>query len=82
MGRRTHLTTPRAQKLIRDPEAYADASSEGGKPHDNGKPKNDRVLAPVYLDAVSIRKFSYSEGHGDAPRGDAGDDAYEQREKC
>ena len=66
---------------MRDPESYAEARSEGEKTHYDGKPKNDRILAPVYLDAASIGKFSYSEGHGDAPGGDAGDDAYEQREK-
>ena len=55
--------------------------TERGKTPDNGKPKDDRILAPIYLDAVSIGEFSNAQGHGDAPRGDAGHEANEQGEQ-
>jgi hypothetical protein len=43
------------------------------------EPKNDGVLAPTYLNAVSIGEFAQSQGYGSAPRGEASETTNEQR---
>jgi len=67
-----------AQKLICSPQAYEETCSKGDKPKQNGEPKNDGVLAPTYLDAVSIDEFAKSQGYGRTPGGEASESTYEQ----
>jgi hypothetical protein len=46
------------QKLICTPQAYEETCSQREKPQQDGEPKNDGILAPAYLDAVSIGQFA------------------------
>jgi hypothetical protein len=66
--------------LICDPHAYAEACSQRSKPKKDGEPKKDGILAPIYLDAISIGKFAESQGYRCAPRGYANDGTNDQRD--
>jgi len=70
-----------AQKLICNPQAYEETCGQRDKPKQDGEPKNDGILAPTYLDAVSIGEFAQSEGYDNAPRGEASERTNEKRGK-
>jgi hypothetical protein len=70
-----------AQILIGKPQAYEETCSQRGKPKQDGEPKNDWILAPTYLNAVSIDEFSECQGYGSAPRREARESTKEQRGK-
>jgi hypothetical protein len=53
-----------AQILIGKPQPYEETCSQRGKPKQDGEPKNDWILAPTYLNAVSIDEFSECQGYG------------------
>jgi hypothetical protein len=67
-----------AQKLMCNPQAYVEACSQGDKPKKDGKPKNKGIVAPTYLNAISIGKLPELQGYCCAPRGDANDSTNEQ----
>jgi hypothetical protein len=75
------LPMTRAQKLICNPQAYVEACSQRDKPKKDREPKKDGILAPTYLDAISIGKLAESQSYGCAPRGDGNDGTNEQRDK-
>jgi hypothetical protein len=70
-----------AQKLIYGPQAYQETRSQRNKAKKDIEPKNDGILAPTYLDAVSVGQFSKSQSYGSPPRGEASESTNEQRGK-
>jgi hypothetical protein len=75
------LPVIRNQTLICSPQAYQETQSQRDKPKDDVQPENIRFLAPAYLDAASIGKFTESDGYGSAPRGETSETTNEQRGK-